>query len=192
MRSTIQSSKHYLGVRLIPFILLVVLTTITPYANGLTLNPGDILVSDYEAFGGGGGVLRVDPVTGAQTVVSSGGNFVEPIRIAISPIGDIFIFDQAREVAAVIRVDPQTGVQTVVSSGGYFAEPTGIKIDPNGSILVVDPFAFPGAGVDGGAMIRVNPMTGAQTVVSSGGSFYRPDGIAVAPNGDIFVANRGG
>ena len=44
-----------------------------------------ILVADEDAFGGSGGVIRVDPTTGAQTVVSSGGNFVDPVGIAVVP-----------------------------------------------------------------------------------------------------------
>jgi hypothetical protein len=51
----------------------------------VTLNPGDILIADQGAFGGGGGVIRVDPTTGIQTTVSSGGSFVNPFGIAIAP-----------------------------------------------------------------------------------------------------------
>src|SRR2546426_1907709 len=52
-----------------------------------------ILVADEDAFGGSGGVIRVNPTTGAQTVVSSSGNFVEPTAIAIAGNGDILIAD---------------------------------------------------------------------------------------------------
>jgi hypothetical protein len=46
---------------------------------------GQILVADPTAFGGGGGVIRIDPETGSQTIVSSGGSFVDPIGIAVVP-----------------------------------------------------------------------------------------------------------
>ena len=49
-----------------------------------TLPAGTIVVTD-RAFGGGGGVIRVNPTTGAQTAVSSGGNFVDPFGIAVVP-----------------------------------------------------------------------------------------------------------
>src|SRR5438128_2265939 len=39
------------------------------------------------------------------------------------------------------------------------------------------------------AVIRVDSATGNQTVLSAGGSFVLPVGIAVAPSGDIFVVD---
>ena len=42
---------------------------VDPFALTLAAN-GDILVSDQNAFGGGGGVIRVDPVTGVRTTVT--------------------------------------------------------------------------------------------------------------------------
>src|SRR4029077_6907936 len=37
---------------------------------------------------------------------------------------------------------------------------------------------------------RINSRSGAQSVISSGGLFQTPDGVAVAANGDIYVADR--
>ena len=58
---------------------LVVLLTIA--APAVAQNPGDLVVVDFDAAA----VIRVDPVTGTQTVVSSGGNFVGPAGIAVVP-----------------------------------------------------------------------------------------------------------
>jgi hypothetical protein len=152
----------------------------------LGLAPGELVVVDADAFGGGG-VLRVNPVTGAQTTVSSGGSFVEPLGIALAPSGDMFVVDPNAfgGLGGVIRVNPATGAQTTVSSGGSFVGPVGIALAPNGDVFVVDREAFGGPG----GVFRVNPATGAQTTVSSGGSFVEPRGIALAPNGDLFVAD---
>ena len=38
----------------------------------VTLNPGDIIVLDQDAFGGPGGIIKVDPITGTQDIISSG------------------------------------------------------------------------------------------------------------------------
>src|SRR2546426_10927192 len=86
---------------------------------------GTILVADEAAFGGLGGVIRVNPATGAQTVVSSGVNFVEPTGIAIAANGDILVADPSAfgGGGGVIRVDPTTGAQTVGSFGGGFLCP---------------------------------------------------------------------
>jgi sugar lactone lactonase YvrE len=152
-------------------------------AGAITINPGDFLVSERDAFGGPGGVIHVDPLTGAQTVVSSGGIFVNPSGIVIAANGDILVAEPESaggRTGAVIRVDPLTGAQTIVSSGGSLVHPVGIAIDTSGDVLVVDASH---------AVIRVDPMTGDQTVVSSGGSLAWPFGIAIAPNGDILIAD---
>src|SRR6266540_1747499 len=84
---------------------------------GIALAPnGDLLVVDVDAFGGSGGVIRVDPATGAQTVVSSGGFFVDPVEIALAGNGDLLVTDYNAfgGGGGVIRVDPVTGAQTVV------------------------------------------------------------------------------
>ena len=53
---------------------IVVLLTIAAPAVAQNLSPGDLVVADPSVAG----VIRVDPVTGTQTVVSSGGNFSFP------------------------------------------------------------------------------------------------------------------
>ncbi len=67
-------------------------------------------------------------MTGAQTVVSSGGFFVGPYGLAIEASGNILVADANAQ--AVIRVDPVSGAQTLVSSGGLFVVPAGIAIVP--------------------------------------------------------------
>jgi hypothetical protein len=62
----------------------------------LTLDPGDLLVVDHGAFGGGGGIIRVDPATGTQTVLASGGFFGDPLGIAIAADGDLLVVDRLR------------------------------------------------------------------------------------------------
>ena len=49
--------------------------------HAITLHPGDILVADD----GSNAILRVDPMTGEQTIVAS---FLDPAFIAIDATGD--------------------------------------------------------------------------------------------------------
>lgn len=63
--------------------LFLITLVMAAEAGAVTLSPGDILVADINAFGGPGGIIRVDPVTGAQTTVSSGGSFVAPTAVAM-------------------------------------------------------------------------------------------------------------
>lgn len=152
---------------------------------------GKILVADRNAFGGGGGVLAVDPQTGVQTLVSFGGGFVDPIGIVVDPSGTIYVADANAYGASggIIKVNRNTGDQTKVSSGGYFVDPIGMVMDSDGSLLVADQTAFASVGVDTGGIIRVNPATGEQTVVCSGGNFHEPTGIAIDPKGEIFISD---
>jgi hypothetical protein len=39
----------------------------------------------FHAFGGDGGIIRIDPITGSQTVVSSGDLFRNPKGIFVAP-----------------------------------------------------------------------------------------------------------
>jgi Ca2+-binding RTX toxin-like protein len=155
---------------------------------------GDILVvepvahvTDPDPFYNRGAVIRVDPTTGAQSIVAKGDHFANPVGIAVEADGDILVTDSSASAfkGAVIRVDPTTGAQSTVSSGGLLAVPSSIAIEADGDILVtVFPDQF-GNG-DQPAVIRVDPSSGAQSIVSSGGSFKFPVGIAVWPG----VPNR--
>ena len=137
---------------------------------------GDLLVSDVSAFNQLGGVIRVNPVTQAWSVVSSGGNFVDPWGIAVAANGDIFVADNAAP-GKVIKVNPSTGAQTVIASGWPLSCPTGIAVDNSGNLLVDDPCNEPGA------TIKVNPISGTKTLLASFGS--SPHGIDVVPQPQV-------
>lgn len=164
-------------------------------ALGVTLKPGDILVNASSSAGPQGccvaSVIRVDPVNGSQTLVTSGGLMVYPAGIALSRDEHIFVSDPFASMGpAVLRIDPATGNQTVLSSGGNLAYPFGLAIDADGNVLVAD---MEGAG-GWGAVIRIDSSSGAQETLFSfsllSGEFVHPHGIAVAPNGDIFLAGE--
>lgn len=153
--------------------------------------PGELLVADSAAFSetrNSGGVVRVDPVTGAQTTVSEGGWLVTPHGITVDSQGRILVADVNAfgGPGGVVRINPTTGAQTVVSREGYFFTPLAIAVEADGDILVADDDSFGG----GGGVIRVDPNTGAQTIVSSGGAFVDPYGIGVRAGGDVLVSDQ--
>src|SRR2546426_777212 len=85
----------------------------------VTLNPGDILVGDDgdifvadELAFGGGGVIRVNPMTGEQFPVASG--LSGPLGVALEPDGNLLVID----TAAVTRVNLGTGGKVRLSPGG--------------------------------------------------------------------------
>jgi Tol biopolymer transport system component/streptogramin lyase/major membrane immunogen (membrane-anchored lipoprotein) len=166
---------------------------------------GSILVADPNAFGGTGGVIRVNAQTGARTTLSSntspagGPAFADPSGVAVEAGGSILVADPNAfgGTGGVIRVNAQTGARTTLSSnasaagGPAFVDPSGVAVEAGGSVLVADPNAFGGTG----GVIRIDARTGARNTLSSNGSpaggpaFVDPSGVTLRPNGNILVAD---
>jgi hypothetical protein len=85
----------------------------------------------------------------------------------------------------IVGVNPATGAQFPVSQGGFFSEPTYVCEGANGQIYVTDLTA---TGL--GAVIRVDPTTGTNSVFASGGAINGPNAIAFV-NGYLYVATEG-
>jgi DNA-binding beta-propeller fold protein YncE len=157
---------------------------------------GSLLVADMGTPNAkDGAVIRVDPLTGRQSLVASGGQFYDPAGIAVAPNGDILVADNFApdNDGAVIRVDPRTGAQTLVSTAGQLDLPFGIAVDRDGSLLVtnrVEDGGLPALCPSLGKVVRVNPATGAQSGVAAGGLLSYPLGLAVDADGSIVVANE--
>lgn len=119
-------------------------------------------------------VVRVDPASGNRTIVSdastgSGPGFKVPWDIAVEADGQLVVADRVLE--AVVRVDPVSGNRTIVSDastgsgpglGGRMGRPNGIAVESDGSLVVTV------AGLE--AVVRVNPVSGNRTIVSSSGT----------------------
>jgi hypothetical protein len=148
-----------------------------------------------------GAVIRVDPVTGRQSLVSSGRNFYDPSGIAIGPGGFLYVLDNlaGTNSGAVIRVDPNTGAQQLIASDfnplGLFDLPFGIAVDADGTIVVVNRALGGALPIDcivpTGSVIRVYP-DGHQALVSELGGLSRPLGVAIDTDRSIVVANECG
>ena len=143
----------------------------------VTLNPGDIVVADS----GAGAVIRIDPLTGEQTVVSSGGSLVSPVGIALGTNGDLLVSDlnALGGVGAVFQINPTTGTQTLITQ---LSSPAGVALLTNGDLLVAQ-------SVSTGALVDVKPVSGTHSVVTSGGFLTHIMSVAVASNGTIYVSN---
>ena len=166
---------------------------LAPPAQALT--PGEVLVIDSGAGTGFQGALFVvDPATGARTVLSDFGSGANPgfnpVGVAVEPDGTILVIDINAGTGfqgALFRVDPLTGARTLLSDFGSGANPgespVGVAVEPNGTILVVDVSAGTG---NLGALFRVDPLSGARTLVSDFGSGANPGsdpiGVAVMPD----------
>ncbi len=170
------------------------------------LPDGTLAVADPNAFGGSGGLIRVDPISGQQSPLSSNtgsllGLFADPVGVAVNSFGQLVVSDSsaAGGDGAVIEVDPASGQQSLISSNAksptdLFAHPVGITIERGGTILVADPESPAPVTGGSGAIIAVDPSTGAQKLVTSNdssqaGLFAAPLGVAVETPGTLLVAN---
>src|SRR5260370_34187267 len=108
---------------------------------------GDIFVA--YAFGA---IVQINPRTGAQTLVTTGGYLQRPQGIAVHG-KDIYVTDVATAdgnfgVGRIVHVDAHTGEQSVLSEGGYLVGPVGITMEQNGNLIVSDPYTINEASVD--------------------------------------------
>jgi len=166
---------------------------------------GDLLVADLgEPEVKDGAIIRVNPYTGRQSVVSSGGYFYDPAGITVGPDGSIYVIDPLfvddlvhPQGGLVIRVDPHTGEQTLVSSNfdvaHLFNYAFGIASRPDGRLLVANrslsgALSFPC--VAAGSVLALG-SNGTQSLLGApGGLLSYPVGLAVDSDGSAIIANE--
>jgi hypothetical protein len=135
------------------------------------------------------GIIGINPTTGTEFPVSTGGYFSVPAYIAEGPDGQIYVADlQALGTGAIIRVDPNTGHQTVVARGGILNGPNVLTF-VNGNLYVADEADGSGSVHN---IVQINPNTGQQRLITSGGGFTVPTGMVPAPGNNLYVADEPG
>ncbi|MGH7725903.1 MAG: hypothetical protein ACREOU_10805 [Candidatus Eiseniibacteriota bacterium] len=146
----------------------------------------DVLYNDGTGTGGGA-IIRVDTVTGTQTIVSSGQYFQSVQGMGSAADGKFYVV-QFRPFARVIEVDGTTGIQSLVTERGMFDAPRDVAVERNGNLLVSDGTPFVPCGVDScvlPAIIRVDRTTGAQSVLVSGPPLRDLSGIVILEGGGV-------
>jgi sugar lactone lactonase YvrE len=126
-------------------------------------------------------ILRIDPQSGAQEIISSAGSLMTPVDVALEPGGTIAVADP--DAQAVFRIEPSDGSQTVIAEQ---LSATGIAVEPGGSLVIVtnDP-------MDANVLYRVPPGGVGATPFSDDTDFVFPLAVAVADNGTLYVADPG-
>ncbi len=144
---------------------------------GVKLSADDVICADSGDAVHGGFIIRVDPKTGEQVVISSGVHLQMPFEPVIDPTGQIIVSDSGR----LIRVNPQTGAQTIVAdqSRGPLGRPYGIAINRDGNIIV--------ANLE--AIVQVDPVSGQVETLLAGDKSFHPLAVAIGDNGHLFVIN---
>ncbi|HVU87427.1 MAG TPA: PEP-CTERM sorting domain-containing protein [Pirellulales bacterium] len=119
------------------------------------------------------GIVKFDPATGTQTIISGGGvgtgpAIILPTGIVFDGLGNILVSTiPSLPSGEILRIDPLTGDRTIVSGGGGGTGPSlggfgdQIAVEPNGMILAVD----------GGYanLLQIDPTTGDRTILSGPG-----------------------
>lgn len=148
---------------------------------------GDLLVADSHNSNGNGVILGINPVTGAQSLVASGGLLDQPAGVTfdnatatlvVADFGGLGAFAPGR----ILRINPFTGQQSVLASGGNVLHPTGVAFDLAGNLLVTQQDAA-------ASLLRINPATGAQTVVTAGQNLGIEGEDVVAPSASAYYVS---
>jgi DNA-binding beta-propeller fold protein YncE len=101
------------------------------------------------------------------------------------------------EWPVILRADATTGAISELSRNGpqgdLFVHPYDLAVESDGSLIVADmgQFASDDATPDG-AIVRVDPRNGMQSLVSRGGALVDPAGVAVASDGALYVLENVG
>jgi sugar lactone lactonase YvrE len=164
---------------------------------------GALVVTDYNP-GVRWAVVRVDPQTGARSIVAdattgSGPPLLAVVHIAVEATGTLVVTGSIPAddslISAIVRVDPQTGARTILadatSSGPLLESIYGIAVEASGALVVASRDPSRGQPV----LVRVDPQTGAQTIISdaatgSGPPLLYADSIAVEAAGTLVVKGK--
>ena len=123
----------------------------------------------------GGTLVRLDGVSG-ERIPLPGAEFHNPAGVAVEPDGIMWVVEDRHGVGpSLVRYDSTSGQRTLLTSRGLLRGPFRVAIDPGGDFVVSDPDMVDGQG----RLVRVDRQTGAQSVLSQGGHFVHPFGIAV-------------
>jgi hypothetical protein len=129
---------------------------------------GTIFVLDYGQAPSAGRVIKVNPLSGAQQVLTQGGNIDHGADMVIGPDGNLIVVSSMDNTSKLVRVDAMSGQQQFLQS---LSDEGFIALDRDGTLLF--------AGFHDKNVSRVNLTTGAVTTVGSIGGIGNLTGIAV-------------
>jgi sugar lactone lactonase YvrE len=183
-----------------------------PDGGAIDSNPNSVLASEWGRLfvvdAGGNSLLRVRRSGEISTVAVFPDRLITPppgmdlpdpfpmqavpTNVVVGPDGALYVsqltgFPFPVGAANIYRVEPGSEPQ-VYASG--LTNVTDLAFDRDGNLYVVE-FAANGlaSGDATGALIKIRPDGSRKTVLSEG--LVNPYGIAIAPDGDIYLSNHG-
>jgi len=131
-------------------------------------------------------------VSGFADGTGTAARFNTPSGVALSPSGNLYVTDTLNQ--AIRRVSPTGDVTTILGGADNpspLALPHGIAVTASGTILIADTSnsVIRAINTDGTVLTPYGSIGQVGTVDGTGSSarFTQPTGLAVAPNGDIYV-----
>jgi hypothetical protein len=129
------------------------------------------------------GVIKVDPGTGTQTLVTSG--LIQAFAVNSTGVGYIALDDTSTVPNFhVYSVDLTNGQKVRVANGGFY-DPRGLAADAAGNLIITESGSKTAASVQ-----KIYASFGAVALVSSGGQFMTPWGVTVEGSGMIIMADN--
>ena len=123
-------------------------------------------------------ISEINPKTAETTTITSGGLLLQINGIVADKTGALFVSDIGSD--SIIRINPKTGGQSIVTSDNNIHDVTDIVVDMENNIYLL---------TLSGTVVRVDPVTGVQTVV---GNVAEGTSLAIETTGNILVAVNDG
>ena len=142
--------------------------------------PGDLIVGDSDA----GMVLRIDPSTGAQSVIADDFGDGNPDGIAFDKRGNILVSAYENGFGdgdAVFKIS-RSGAVSTLTSGAPLGQPAYLDRSPEGRVYLADPIAD--------SLFKLSPGGGEPVPFAANVSV--PFGIEVAHDASLFVSGTDG
>lgn len=141
---------------------------------------GDLFASVRLSQSGSYAIVRIDITSGVYTIVYQETGSFRISDIAINSSGNLIalrrLYDESI-IIDIIEIDPTNGDYTVITQGGYLTNPADVDVDYDDSILVTDYSAKirrNAFGHPSGMVIRVDPVTGEQSIAAWAKKFIWP------------------
>jgi streptogramin lyase len=134
------------------------------------------------AGGPTGAVVRVDPASGAQSVVTTG--LINAFTVGDDGTAHIVLSDEPTMPSHhLYRLDLASGARVKVANNAFY-DPVTLATDAAGNVVLCENY------IGLRAIHRVYPALGAVALVSSGGQFVQPYGLAIEASGAILVTDN--
>ncbi len=147
--------------------------------NFIAVGPSGEIYVTKSALGPNGGIIEVDPSSGAQTMLTT--DLGIPYGITFAADGHLYVVDRLGK--RIVRVLLPGGSKETISSAGSLTDPIGIAEETDSTLMVTD-WGPPAT------IVRIHKGNGSQQVISQGGSLFIPFGVSVGDDGTVFVAER--